>query len=228
VNPRADAPAADPAGDTLDRLAHWARTRDLRAALRPCALFSLPVLAALGLYLLLNKLRFGDYSEPGYRYLQILWHDRILKWGLFNYHYLSRNLAVALALLPWISRTAPYIQVSRHGLALWVTTPQFLELARPGRGAPPVVGLAVTAAAIAALDLLYQNSGWVQFGYRFSNDFSVLLVVLVALTGRPWRRLAWSLLAVAVAVNLFGAATFERPNRVYVGDNNAAGMFQPD
>jgi hypothetical protein len=206
----------------------WARSRDLRAALRPCLAFALPVLLSLGLYMLLNKLRFGDWSEPGYRYLQIRWQDRIHKWGLFNYHYLSRNLAVSLALLPWVTRTAPYIQISRHGLALWVTTPQFLELARPARTAPPVWSLGVTAGAIALLDLLYQNSGWVQFGYRFSNDFSVLLVILVAMTGRPWRRLGWALLVVAMAVNLFGAATFERSHRVYAGENDAAGMFQPD
>ena len=31
------------------------------------------------------------------------------------------------------------------------------------------------------LVLLYQNSGWRQFGYRFSNDYAVLLFMLIAL-----------------------------------------------
>ena len=118
--------------------------------------------------------------------------------------------------------------MSRHGLALWVTTPQYLELLRPARVSRLATNLIVAALAIASLDLLYQNSGWVQFGYRFSNDFALLLVGALALNGRPWRRLGWALLVVAIGVNLFGAATFERSGNVYQGDNTAEGMFQPD
>ncbi len=214
--------------DLLTRAVRYARSTDWRAVLGKVLRFSVPVLAALAVYMLLNKLRFGDWRETGYRFLQIRWQTRILRWGLFNFHYLSRNLAVALALLPWISRVAPYIQVSRHGLALWVTTPQYLELLRPARVSRLATNLIVAALAIASLDLLYQNSGWVQFGYRFSNDFALLLIGALAVNGRPWRRVGWALLVVAIAVNVFGAATFERPGNVYLGDNTAEGMFQPD
>jgi hypothetical protein len=31
------------------------------------------------------------------------------------------------------------------------------------------------------MDLLYQNSGWVQFGYRFATDYMIVLFVLIAL-----------------------------------------------
>lgn len=120
------------------------------------------------------------------------------------------------------------MQISRHGLALWVTTPQYLGLLHPSRRSAVGVHLLVTAAAVACLDLLYQNSGWVQFGYRFSNDYAVLLVAALAVLGRSWKKGAWLLLAVAIAVNTFGAATFDRPNAVYQGDNTADGMFQPD
>lgn len=219
---------ASPDDDSLTRLARYLRETDWRAVIGKVVRFSIPVVAALVLYAVLNKLRFGDWRETGYRHLQIRWQARILRWGLFNFHYLSRNLAVALALLPWVSRVAPYVQVSRHGLALWVTTPQYLELLRPARVSRLATGLVVTALAIASLDLLYQNSGWVQFGYRFSNDFALLLVGALAVNGRPWKRLGWALLAVAIGVNLFGAATFERPGNVFQGDNNAEGMFQPD
>jgi hypothetical protein len=228
VHRLAGARDASPDDDLLARFARYARGTDWRAVLRKVLRFSAPVLVALAVYMVLNKLRFGDWRETGYRFLQIRWQARILRWGLFNFHYLSRNLAVALALLPWISRVAPYVQVSRHGLALWVTTPQYLELLRPARVTRLASNLLAPALAIAALDLLYQNSGWVQFGYRFSNDFALLLVGALALNGRPWRRLQWALLVVAIAVNLFGAATFERPGNVYQGDNNAEGMFQPD
>ena len=214
--------------DLLTRFARYARGTDWRAVAGKVLRFSAPVVIALVVYMVLNKLRFGDWRETGYRFLQIRWQTRILRWGLFNFHYLSRNLAVALALLPWISRVAPYVQVSRHGLALWVTTPQYLELLRPARVSRLASNLIVAALAIASLDLLYQNSGWVQFGYRFSNDFALLLVGALAVNGRPWRRLGWALLVVAIGVNLFGAATFERSGNVYQGDNTAEGMFQPD
>lgn len=217
-----------PDDDLLTRLARYARGTDWRAVAGRVLRFSVPIVIALAVYALLNKLRFGDWRETGYRYLQIRWQARILRWGLFNLHYLSRNLAVALALLPWISRAAPFVQVSRHGLALWVTTPQYLELLRPARVTRVATNLLVAATAIALLDLLYQNSGWVQFGYRFSNDFAVLLLGALAVNGRPWRRLGWALLVVAIGVNAFGAATFERAGNVYQGDNTAEGMFQPD
>lgn len=228
VHRLAGASEASADDDLLTRLARYARETDWRAVMGKVLRFSVPVVAALVVYMVLNKLRFGDWRETGYRFLQIRWQTRILRWGLFNFHYLSRNLAVALALLPWISRVAPYIQVSRHGLALWVTTPQYLELLRPARVSRLATNLIVPALAIASLDLLYQNSGWVQFGYRFSNDFSLLLLGALAINGRPWRRLGWVVLALAIAVNAFGAATFERPGNVYQGDNTAEGMFQPD
>lgn len=225
---RADAPVADPDADLLGRLVAWLRGVDWAKALRAVALFSAPIVVAIGVYMLLNYLRFGDPREVGYRHLQIRWQERIARWGLFNYHYLSRNLAVALALLPWMSRVAPFVQVSRHGLALWVTTPQYLELLRPARAHRLAWSLGLAAGLVALVDLLYQNSGWVQFGYRFSNDYALMLVLLLALVGRPFRRLGWVLLAVALGINAFGAATFERAHAVYQGDNNAHGMFQPD
>jgi hypothetical protein len=228
VHRRAGEPERSADDDLLTRLARYARHTDWRAVVGKVVRFSIPVLVAIVVYAVLNKLRFDDWRETGYRYLQIRWQTRIARWGLINYHYLSRNLAVALALLPWMSRVAPYVQVSRHGLALWVTTPQYLELLRPARATRLATNLVVAALAVAAFDLMYQNSGWVQFGFRFSNDFALLLIGALAVNGRPWRRLGWALLVVAIGVNVFGAATFERPGNVYQGDNTAEGMFQPD
>jgi hypothetical protein len=75
----------------------------------------------------------------------------------------------------------------------------------PGPLARPVLG---TALAVAAWSLAYQNSGWVQFGYRFSLDYMVLLVVLLAIGGRPFGSIHQALIVVGIVVNLFGAITF--------------------
>jgi hypothetical protein len=67
---------------------------------------------------------------------------------------------------------------------------------------------------------LYQNSGWVQFGYRFSLDYMVFLVMLLAIGGRPLSRVARGLIAFGIAINLFGAWSFDREWKYYrVGGN---------
>jgi drug/metabolite transporter (DMT)-like permease len=65
-------------------------------------------------------------------------------------------------------------------------------------------------APIALAGFLYQNDGWVQFGYRFSNDFSFALMMLLAIGGRPMTRTWKVLIVVGIIVNLFGAVTFGR------------------
>ena len=66
------------------------------------------------------------------------------------------------------------------------------------------------AACVAVPSLCYQNSGWIQFGYRFSNDFAPFLIAMIATSGRRLSAPFWLLAAWSVAVNAFGAVTFQR------------------
>jgi len=77
---------------------------------------------------------------------------------------------------------------------------------------------------------LYQNTGWLQFGYRFSNDFAVFLFAMLAVGGFRLGRTFWVLGAVGVAVNAFGALTFERRGfeRYYYSDGSQHTIYQPD
>ncbi|HEX2675819.1 MAG TPA: hypothetical protein VHM19_04250, partial [Polyangiales bacterium] len=124
-----DEPEAQPSA--LERTWSWLRAVDVAPALRSLALFALPLAAIGGIAMWLNAARFDDPFEFGHNYLNIRWRGRIDKWGLFNYHYLSKNLAVFLAALPWLSAHAPYLEISRHGLALWLTTPPYLGVLQP-------------------------------------------------------------------------------------------------
>jgi hypothetical protein len=200
----------------------------IRAAATKVLWFAAPIAVIGGFNLLLNWLRFDDPFEVGYRYLRIRWSGRIETWGLFNYHYLAKNLAVFLAALPWLSSHAPYLRVSRHGLALWVTTPAFLAVLWPKRASTLMRGLAWAAGAVALVDLCYQNSGWIQFAYRFSLDYSVLLIALLALGGRRLGVMFHALLVFAIAINVFGAITFDRAARFYDQDASQQVIFQPD
>jgi hypothetical protein len=170
--------------------------------------------AAAGLVVALlfihNFARFESFTEFGHRFLNIGWKDRIQRWGLFNYHFLSRNLACALVLLPRILARAPFVQVSQQGMSLLVTSPNLAYTVMPKERSPLAPALWLTVAATAIPSLLYQNSGYYQFGYRFSLDYMVFLVALIAVGNR---RLSWLfkvLVVLAIGVNLFGAITFDR------------------
>ncbi len=209
----------------------WGLARDV---LRTKALrFAVPIVLGLCLLGWLNHTRFGSALEFGHRHLDVVWQPRIQKWGLFSLHYLGKNLGVALASTPFLQADKAPLQISYHGLALWITSP-FLLLAlwprtMPTRARPTFLVLTLTTAAIALVDLCYHNTGWVQFGYRFSNDYIVFLLAMLAL-GR--RRLGWAfrvLAGWAVVVNLFGALTFQRPEHArFYRAERANIYFEPD
>jgi hypothetical protein len=213
---------------TLARLRAFLREVSPGPALRSLIVFALPLAAVGGIAMWFNAARFDDPFEFGHNHLNIRWRGRIDKWGLFNYHYLSKNLAVFLAALPWLSAKAPFLKIGRHGLALWFTTPHVLGVLRPRRSSITMNALALGAGAVALMDLCYQNSGWIQFGYRFSLDYMVLLVALYALGGLRIGKSFYALLAFAIAVNTFGAITFDRVHRFYDQDTTQNVIFQPD
>ncbi len=205
---------------------------DYRCFAKLLAAFALPVAAIVALTLWHNQARFGDPFEVGYRYLDVAWKARMEKWGLFSYHYLGRNLTVILTGVPWLGDTrvpVPF-QINAHGLALWFTTPLFLWLLWPRSKRVPHHALWITVACVALPTLFYQNTGWVQFGYRFSNDYSVFLFVLLAIGARPLGWLFHLAALWSIAWNTFGALSFNRPEfvRYYYQDNSQRILHQPD
>jgi hypothetical protein len=226
--------------------ATW-ETIDGRALARRCILFALPILPILALCSWSNLTRFHDWSPTvfGHQHLSVAWHDRMAKWGLFGYHYLAKNLACAVTSLPWFpahgahttwwstrgGTVAPF-QINEHGLALWLTTPIYFWVFRPRDRGWLYGSLVVAVLGPALMLLLYQNTGWRQFGYRFSNDYAPLLFVLLAIGKRSF---GWVFRVAAtwgVLINLFGALTFDRSDarcdRYYFRDGSQVTMYQPD
>ncbi len=224
--------AASPAAAGASWAARWSAL-DRATLARSLARFAVPALLVLAVLAWHNHARFGDPFEFGHRHLAIGWRGRIDKWGLFSLHYLPRNLGVMLASLPWPRPPlgdGPPFQINAHGLALWVTTPLYIYALWPRRATPTFVALAVTALAVATPSLLYQNSGWIQFGYRFSCDFAPILFAMIA-TSRRRLGLGFALLAAwGLAANAFGALTFQRPgwDAWYVVERTQRVIFQPD
>jgi hypothetical protein len=226
------------------RLRELGARLDLRALLRRYALFALPILGALAFVAWTNWTRYGR-PTPVYfdhEFLTVAWRGRMHKWGMLNYHYFAKNLGIALTSLPWLPARgeaaafgAPF-KINEHGLALWFTTPLYLWLLWPKRLGDDAerkwlyVVVALSAALPAAMDLLYQNSGWRQFGYRFSNDYAVLLFILLAVGARPMGKLFATAAAWSCAWNLFGALSFDKAqfDRFYFREGSQTVVYQPD
>ncbi len=205
------------------------KTFDWRLAAKKIVPFAVPIALVLALTAWHNRARFGTL-EFGHEHLTVGWRARIDKWGLFSYHYLARNLGIVTSSLPFYNKTTPRFQINTHGLALWFTTPVYLYLFWPKRKSFVFRSLAVSMLPVFFMLLLYQNSGWLQFGYRFSNDFAIFLFAMLATGGYQFGRFFYALAAWGVAVNTFGALTFGRGGfeRFYYTDGSQQTIFQPD
>jgi hypothetical protein len=217
----AGADAMNPGGDACHRppLIPWIRSYLPRIGwsptIRQLTLFALPMLAIAAAACIVNYLRFDSPLEFGHYYLNVRWSERIQRWGLFNFHFLARNAAVMLTLLPRIMTRSPYVKVSWHGLGIFFTTPLFGYLIWPRKRSPIQPWLYLSILLPMILHLFYQNSGWVQFGYRFSLDYMILLFCLLAVGGRKLGIFAKLLIIFGVVVNTFGAITFGRYWKFY-------------
>jgi drug/metabolite transporter (DMT)-like permease len=120
-----------------------------------------------------------------------------------------------------VSAQPPYVRISGHGLAMWITTPALLLLAAARPRSPFQYALWITAASVGIWTLFYQNTGWFQFGFRFSLDYIVFLLLLLAVDTRPLTRFAQVLIVAAIVINLFGAVTFNRYPQFYRVDRAA-------
>ena len=98
------------------------------------------------------------------------------------------------------------------GMSILLTSPAYLFALASWRPAfvrqldRATLGATVAVVAIAVVNLMHFSQGWVQFGYRFSNDFVPFALILVAL-GASRFRLLWPfvvLVLLSVLVNLWG------------------------
>ena len=101
------------------------------------------------------------------------------------------------------------------GMSILLTSPAYLlvipALRRYGRNRL-VTGAALAVLLVVLLDLMHFSQGWVQFGYRFSNDAVPFALPLVALgidrmadgTRRWAMPVAMGLVVLSIAINAWG------------------------
>ena len=182
----------------------------LRRILGKLALFAVPILAVGIAQMIMNHVRFHDVFEFGHSYLAGPAGNRIKQHGLFSYHYLEWNIETMLAGLPDRIPHVPWIGYDPNGMSVFLTTPVFVRLFWPK--ARPWLYPVLWATVVPALlpPLFYQNSGYVQFGYRFSLDVTPYLVMLLAVGRVPMTRWTKTLIIAGIVINLIGAVAFKR------------------
>ena len=109
-----------------------------------------------------------------------------------------------------LSPTCARIKPDAIGMSVLLTSPALL-LAIPivvlGLRRRTVVGASLAVLAIAIVNLMHFSQGWVQFGYRFSNDFAPFALILVTLGIAWWgarSKLVIALVAASIIINAWG------------------------
>ena len=252
--PDGTSPLTASEGSRTERVVGIWRALDKAAFARRAVPFLVPIAVAFGVASWMNWTRFHNPSPTafGHELLSVAWRGRMQHWGLFGYHYLPKNLGIWLTVLPWLpakgtlcfdgtessvisavmsfTHCVPF-KVNEHGLALWFTCPIYFWVLRPKVKSFLSFALVTSIVFPALMLLLYQNGGWRQFGYRFSNDYAVLLFVLLAIGGRSIKSFLFTAAAAwSVAWNLFGAITFDRGefDHFYFREGSQTVLYQPD
>lgn len=178
---------------------------------RRLALFAAAVVVVALPMAAMNYARFGSFIEFGHSHLFAnRVNKQVQEFGLFHYAFLERNLHAAFTRLPQVSLKPFKLGFDGEGLSLFVTTPLFFYLLWP-RDKPRLhLPLWLTTALVAVPGFFYQNSGWFQFGFRFSLDYTPYLFLLLVLGHRARTRAWWAAALSGVAVNAWGAAVFNR------------------
>lgn len=193
---------------------------DLAATIKKLVLFCVPCLIVGISLLVMNKIRFHSLGEFGHSYLAAGQIPRIKQFGLFHYHFLSKNLSAMFTLLPHLQKSEPYILVSRHGMSLLLTSPALIYLLwpRPRKNRADRFWhriLWTTVLVCVVPGVFYQNTGYEQFGFRFALDYMVYLIMLLAVGRHPITRGFMASVVFGALVNVFGAVTFKRFQQFY-------------
>jgi len=184
--------------------------RQPRGWLRPVLLFAAGAAPLALLAMAFNVARFGSPGEFGHSFL---YDNRVNSdidaHGLFSWVYLSRNLQAAWLMLPRIQWSPFTLAYDPRGLSMLLTMPWLVLLVFPRTRPRLHWPVWLTVAVCALPGLFYQNTGYMQFGFRFSLDYTPYLVLLLGLSGWSFRLLGVrALLAASVLVNTWGALAF--------------------
>jgi hypothetical protein len=171
---------------------------------------AVPSAAAFAVLLAYNWARFADPLNFGYTIQNIAADLRgdLYRFGQFHPRFLERNLMSLLLLPPDTANRHGLLLPNMDGMSIFLTMPAVL-LMFAARGPRWIIAAAWLTIGLILIPLLtYYNTGWQQFGYRFSLDFLPAAILLIAFGAvRFPRSLPW-LVGYGIIVNLLGTLWF--------------------
>ena len=167
----------------------------------------IPICLVIVALLLYNQARFDHPLDFGYLKANVADALRpdLLRYGQFHLHYVPKNLWALLLAGPQWDPALNFWRPDGEGMSLLLTTPALIYLARARQRSWLVIGGWLAIALLLIPLLCYYNTGWWQFGYRFSLDFMTPVMVLLALAVRT--RISASLrvlIGLGIFANLYG------------------------
>jgi hypothetical protein len=169
--------------------------------------FAAPLAVGLAVYGGYNWARFGSPFEAGYAISHITEPTLIARraLGVFSPAQIPENIRLALFQGFTLRVRPPFLIPDPHGLSMLLVSPGLLIALRAGFRRPLARLLWIATGLVAIPILLFYGGGYVQYGFRYSLDFTPFLIALIALgtTGR-FGRLERALIAVSVASVTWG------------------------
>jgi hypothetical protein len=178
------------------------RERAIQPILKKLIPFGLMLMGSMAVMLTYNQLRFGNPMDFGYGY--VAGSNALVKTfalsGGFNTKYMPCNIYVSLLgipnihmpLLQSVNEACPYLEPISHdfgklskffnplGMSIFLTTPAFFLIFRAKLRDDLVIPAWAGIIGILLPLWMYHTPGWVQFGYRYANDFMVFLFILLS------------------------------------------------
>ena len=167
----------------------WTRRSELQAMARGAVAFGLPLAGAIALYGWFNWVRFGSPLESGYgislMMIQSLQDRR--DQGLFSVVQIPDNVRLALFALPDRISRFPFFSANPDGMSMALVSPALITSLWAGFRDRTASLLWIATVLVAVPVFLYYGGGFVQYGFRYSLDFTPFLVALMAIGSRRWK-----------------------------------------
>ena len=185
----------------------WNERHAVSPLVRTAAALAIPLGIAIAVYGWFNWVRFGSPLQAGYAisYLPQPGLDARRAMGLFSIVQFPENFRLAvLAPFDTMSRF-PYFTANPYGLSMLLVSPALLTALWAGFRARSAQLMWIAAGLVAIPVFLYYGGGYIQYGFRYSLDFTPFLVVLVAMGSSRWKGgLERFLIVVSVASVTYG------------------------
>jgi hypothetical protein len=166
----------------------WTRRSSLRATALSALAFGLPMVGAIAFYGWFNWVRFGSALESGYSIslLKVPYLQQLRDQGLFSLAHIAGNVQVALWQPPDRLGQFPFLSPGPWGMSMLLVSPALLTSLWAGLRDRTAGLLWIATVLVAAPVFLYYGGGLVQYGFRYSLDFTPFLVALMAIGSRRW------------------------------------------